>query len=322
MESNGSLLISLDFELFWGVHDKKEIADYKDAIEAVWDVLPEMLSLFDDHKVRSTFATVGFLFADKEDELSHYFPGKKPNYSQKHFSPYRHFNNLKPNSKYYFASNLIDLIQQYKHHEIATHTFSHYYCLEDGQTEEEFEYDLKAAIAVASKQNITLKSIVFPRNQVNKNYFPILRENGITSYRGTEKSWFYSADKGSEESLFKRFFRLLDSYVNISGNNSFTVNTKNKTPLNLPSSRFLRPYNPKLSLFESFRLKRILKGMEYAAKNNEVFHLWWHPHNFGRHQSENFEALKTILEHFSSLKERYNFKSLTMEELTSKINTK
>jgi hypothetical protein len=59
--------------------------------------------------------------------------------------------------------------------------------------------------------------------------------------------------------------------------------------------------------------------MEYAAKNNEVFHLWWHPHNFGRNQKENFKILKVLLEHFSSLKKLYNFESLTMEELASKI---
>jgi peptidoglycan/xylan/chitin deacetylase (PgdA/CDA1 family) len=319
MESNGSLLISLDFELFWGVHDKEEITHYGDAIEEVWDVLPEMISIFDQHDVKCTFATVGFLFANQEKELKSYFPEKKPNYSQKSFSPYRHFNNLNPNPRYYFASELLDLIQQSDKHEIATHTFSHYYCLEDGQKMEEFEEEIKAAISIASRKKVVLKSIVFPRNQVNKNYIPILEKNGITSYRGTEKSWFYAAEKGSKESLFKRFFRLFDSYINISGHNTYSIKKEDTMPYNFPSSRFLRPYNPKLRLFESFRLKRILNGMEYAAKNNEVFHLWWHPHNFGRNQKENFKILKVLLEHFSSLKKLYNFESLTMEELASKI---
>lgn len=322
MQSNGSLLISLDFELFWGVHDKKEITNYGDAIEAVWSVLPEMISLFDQHNVKCTFASVGFLFANKEDELKQYFPEKRPNYLQTNFSPYRLFSNLNPNPKYYFASKLLDLIQKSEKHEIGTHSFSHYYCLEDGQTKEEFEDDIKAAITIATKKNILLKSIVFPRNQINEDYLPVLKKNGITSYRGTEKSWFYSPDKGSKESLFKRLFRLLDSYVNISGNNTFSYNNKYKIPYNFPSSRFLRPYNPKLHLFESFRLKRILNGMEYAAKNNEIFHLWWHPHNFGRHQKENFKMLKIILDHYSSLNKIYNFNSLTMEELATEIKGK
>lgn len=322
MESNGSLLISLDFELFWGVHDKKDIASYGNSIQAVWSVLPKMISLFDQYDVKCTFASVGFLFTTHESELKHYFPKKKPNYSQKHFSPYRHFDNLNSNPHYYFALDLLNLIQESEKHEIATHTFSHYYCLEEGQDKEEFEADLNAAITIASDKNITLKSIVFPRNQVNKDYISVLKKKGITSYRGTEKSWFYSADKGSKESLFKRFFRLLDSYVNISGNNTFSINRLASTPYNFPSSRFLRPYNPTLSLFESFRLKRIMNGMEYAAKNKEVFHLWWHPHNFGTNQKDNFDVLKKILDHFSYMKKEYDFKSVTMEELAHKVNSK
>ena len=62
--------------------------------------------------------------------------------------------------------------------------------------------------------------------------------------------------------------------------------------------------------------------MEYATKNNEVFHLWWHPNNFGRHQKENFKMLKIILDHYSSLNKIYNFNSLTMEELATEIKGK
>ena len=57
--------------------------------------------------------------------------------------------------------------------------------------------------------------------------------------------------------------------------------------------------------------------MDYAAKNNEIFHLWWHPHNFGRNQKENFIALRKILSHYAFLNKTYGFKSTTMEGLAS-----
>ena len=322
MSKNGNLLISLDFELFWGVHDKGNLNQYGDSIKAVWEVLPKMLSEFDQHNVKCTFATVGLLFASSKDELKKYLPKNDPGYDQGKLSPYHLLPNINSNLECYFAPKLIDLINRSENHEIATHTFSHYYCLEKGQTKEEFDDDLNAAVSIAAEKNIDLKSIVFPRNQINENYLPILMKNGVTSYRGTEKSWFYAPDKGANELLIKRLFRLLDSYINISGHNTFKVNKNNSALYNFPSSRFLRPFNPRLRIFESYRMKRILKGMDYAAQNNEVFHLWWHPHNFGRNQQENFSALAVILKYYTFLNKTYNFKSLTMEELASKNNGK
>jgi pyruvate-formate lyase len=57
--------------------------------------------------------------------------------------------------------------------------------------------------------------------------------------------------------------------------------------------------------------------MTYAAKNGEVYHLWWHPHNFGKNQDQNFKNLKEILDHFASLKNEYGMKSLNMNEVAS-----
>ena len=317
MSKNGNLLISLDFELFWGVHDVSNLEEYGDDIKAVWDVLPKMISDFDKYKVKGTFATVGFLFSANSEELKKHLPRKKPAYSKEKLSPYPLFKNLNSTGEYYFAPKLIELIKRSGNHEIATHTFSHFYCLEDGQQKEDFNDDIAAAVSIAAEKNIALKSIVFPRNQVNEDYFSILKKNGIKAYRGTEKSWFYVPDKGENESLIKRLFRLIDSYVNISGHHTFKFKKSDSTLYNLPSSRFLRPFNPKLRWIESLRIKRILKGMDYAAKNNEIFHLWWHPHNFGRNQKENFIALRKILSHYAFLNKTYGFKSTTMEGLVS-----
>jgi len=67
--------------------------------------------------------------------------------------------------EYHFADKLVTLIDKSKNQELATHTFSHYYCLEEGQTKESFYADLEAAKKIAKEKNISLKSLVFPRNQ-------------------------------------------------------------------------------------------------------------------------------------------------------------
>ena len=49
---------------------------------------------------------------------------------------------------FHYGQSLLEKISRYEGQEISTHTFSHYYCLEDGQTAEQFEADLKASLKV------------------------------------------------------------------------------------------------------------------------------------------------------------------------------
>jgi hypothetical protein len=267
---------------------------------------------------------VGLLFFENKQELLSHLPTIKPIYTDPNLSPYTgYFDVLGDNYKvdqYHFAPALIKEIQKYPEQEIGTHTFSHYYCLEKGQTIEAFKADLNSAIAVANKYSITLTSLVFPRNQFNDDYLTICQELGVFCYRGNEQSWLYKAKNLEDESRFRRAFRLLDAYINISGHNCYSDDfIKSKMPIDIPSSRFLRPYSHTLKFFDRLRLHRIKSGMTYAAKNNLTYHLWWHPHNFGMDQDENFIFLEKILTHFQFLNTKYNFQSYTMSSLANII---
>jgi len=50
----GSFLISLDFELFWGMRDKTSIRSYGPNILGVRAAIPAMLELFRRYQVRAT----------------------------------------------------------------------------------------------------------------------------------------------------------------------------------------------------------------------------------------------------------------------------
>jgi hypothetical protein len=56
--------------------------------------------------------------------------------------------------------------------------------------------------------------------------------------------------------------------------------------------------------------------MEDAAVNRKIFHLWWHPHNFGVNTAQNIAFLKNILDHFHKLREDYGMASLNMGEIS------
>jgi hypothetical protein len=94
----------------------------------------------------------------------------------------------------------------------------------------------------------------------------------------------------------------------------------NNFPIDIPASRFLRPFSKKLRLFEGLRLIRIKSAMNYAAKHNMTYHLWWHPHNFGVYQNENFIFLEKILEYYQYLNKKYGFKNYTMTMLAESLN--
>src|SRR3712207_8291753 len=52
-------------------------------------------------------------------------------------------------------------------------------------------------------------------------------------------------------------------------------------------SSFLKSYSPRWKGFEPLRLRRLVGGIEQAAISNEIFHIWWHPHNFGTNIDQN-----------------------------------
>jgi alkyl hydroperoxide reductase subunit AhpC len=54
-------------------------------------------------------------------------------------------------------------------------------------------------------------------------------------------------------------------------------------------------------------------------KKKKVYHLWWHPHNFGRNTQENIKMLDAILEHYTYLNKQYGFTSVTMQGLSEQI---
>lgn len=325
--NKGSFVISLDFELMWGVRDKRTKENYGDAIIGVKTAIAKMLESFKKHEVKVTFATVGFLFHKNREELLINLPDNKVNYTDKDLSPYPEISTYLGKNEcddpYYFGFGLLQLIKESDLHEISTHTYCHYYCLEPGQTLDMFKADLVKAIEVANREGVQIKSIVFPRNQYSQEYIEVCKQNGLTCYRGNEEHFVYKSSSGNEQTAFRRALRLIDSYFNITGYHCYKYSFIEKSfPHNIPSSRFLRPYNKKLKFLENQKLRRITRAMTYAARNNQVYHLWWHPHNFGRNTDKNIVMLEKILEHYQFLKLKYQFQSDTMKDLSKTLLTK
>ncbi len=318
MTPKGIFLISLDFELYWGVFHRKNAVAYEENLWGARQVIPKILELFVKYGIHATWAVVGFLFFEGLADLLQALPDLKPAYRNGRFSSYEHLKRLGAEAQklpLHFAPFLIQAILKTPHQEIASHTFSHYYCWEPGQNAATFRADLEASLKTAKRWGLTLKSIVFPKNMVNPEYLPICAQYGLTAYRGTIQHWLSGKSSNSLSNKIRKGLRLLNHYVNLTGFGTYPLPGAGcPYPVNLAGSSFLRPYNHYLQGFENLRLKRLTDCLDAAATRGQVYHLWWHPHNFGRNQQENLAFLEAILQYYAKLEKSGKMLSLTMAE--------
>ena len=318
MTNKGILVVSLDFELYWGVRDVRSLDESRAKLLAARSAIPALLDLFVEYGIHATWATVGMLFSESRDHLLATVPPVQPQYTQRELSPYPDIERIGPHEEgdpYHYARSLIQLIGSTAHQEIGTHTFSHYYCLEDGQNADAFQADLSAARQAANRLDLRIESIVFPRNQVNPNYLQTCAEFGIKTYRGNNAGWTYAPRRRDDESQFRRAIRLLDCYFNLSGHNTYdSAETGDSVPMNLPSSRYLRMYSKPLRALEALRLRRIRGEMKHAARHRRIYHLWLHPEDLGADFEKNMSFLRKILDEFARARDRGEMESLNMRE--------
>lgn len=62
-----------------------------------------------------------------------------------------------------------------------------------------------------------------------------------------------------------------------------------------------------------------MKSMTFAAKRQGIYHLWWHPHNFGVDLAQNIAFLRKVLEHFKTLERTTGMRSETMWQVAQRI---
>ena len=314
----GTLIVSLDYELFWGMQDGWTLNEYEENVLGGRKAIPQMLALFEKYGIHATWATVGFLFGENEEELRSFFPKELPTYEREILSSYRCFGTVGRNEQEapcFYGASLIEKIAAVPGQEIASHTFSHYYCREAGQTPDQFRADMEAAKAIAESKGFDLRSVVLPRNQCEPEYTEILTRLGFSSYRDEENDWIHERVKFRP---LMRILRLADVYLPLTGRGGYEPKTENGI-VNLVGSRMYKPFFKPLACLEGLKIRRIKAQMRHAAKKGLTFHLWWHPHNVGIHTDLHMKQLEEIFTYYEQLKERYGMRSLNMDEAAREV---
>jgi peptidoglycan/xylan/chitin deacetylase (PgdA/CDA1 family) len=267
-----TIVISLDFELRWGSHDRLglDMSAYRENLEGVQGVVPELLRLFRERQIRATWATVGAVACRGWDEYFKRAP-KPPRYKNPTLAVDPRYADLDPDGRLHFAPDLVDLVRRTPGQELGTHTFSHLPLREPGVTAADVFADL-AAVRRLWMERIgeTPRSIAFPRNQPA--FLDTVHACGIRIHRGNPNRWYYRCNDAATNGLLPRLLRLLDD------TNPWSRHASRLEADMTRASLFLRADLPApLWRMHVTHARRELT----ALRPGQIFHLWWHPHNLG-----------------------------------------
>ena len=316
--SAAGFVLSLDLELMWGVRASQSIETYGANVLGVRRAVPRLLELFGRYDIGCTWAAVGLLFFEERDALMAALPDIRPSFRDARLSSYADLAAIGPDEAsdpFHYGLSLIRRIAECPRQEIGTHTFAHYFCLEQDFDAAAFGADIDAAIAAAAPHGIRPRSIVFPRNQVVDEALEICAAKGIAIHRGAGANWFDRPSARRGESILRRGSRLASSYLPAARPGAGRIGaTARDGRIDVPASRFLRPHSLRAPYATALQIKAVTREMRRAAWAGQLFHLWFHPHNFGVNLDANMAMLNAIVTEAARLRDAYGWPSLTMEE--------
>ena len=303
---NGTITLSIDFELRWGLHDRLglDLERYRENLEQEPSVVPELLRLFAQYGVRATWAMVGAIACVDWNDYFRRAPAP-PRYGNPQFAINPRYSDIDPDGHLHFAPKLVDLIAAAPGQEIGTHTFSHLFLGEVGVSPEDAAADLSAAVRIHQERTGAAPvSLVFPRNQCA--FLDVVRTKGIRIWRGNERGWYFNRNDSSSYSALVRGLRVFDAI------NPWGCRTEPLEGDMTRSSLFFRPALP--DQMWSLHLRKIRNGIS-AMRHGEIFHMWFHPHNFGVDRARRLARLDQALAVMAELAHRRELTFRNMSEL-------
>jgi peptidoglycan/xylan/chitin deacetylase (PgdA/CDA1 family) len=312
----GVFVLSLDTELAWGCcFDKKKIERNNRYYIETRGNIRALLNLLEKYEISATWCVVGHLFLSSctpVNGIAH------PEIVRPHYSWLNQdwlagdpCSDIDAAPSWY-GQDIIESIQNCRiPQEIACHTFSHIIVGDPGCHQECLDSELKVCRDLAEKSNITLKSFSFPRNK--ENYIASLADNGFIAYRGRERQWYFRYPK-----IVQKLAYALDNLL-------FCLPPPVDRPRkgycwNIRGSWFYGHSDGMARLLPvSCRVLKINNGIKRAARENAVFHLWFHPFNLASNPRGLLAGLERVFSYVKRMKDKGEIENLTMGALAEKM---
>ncbi len=296
------VVLSLDFELRWGVLDRvgDDLSVYRSNLEGVPEAIRLTLDAFDDYDARATWALVGAVACHGWDEWGDRCP-EWPHYERSAMRWSDSFRGGPADEHLYFAPSLVEEIAA-RGHEMGSHSFMHLYLQEPGVTRADLGRDCDAMNALfADRWGLSPSSFVFPRNQ--KAHVDILEEAGIEAWRSNPSSWYWDTSRPTNP--ITRGLRAADAFL------PWPNRRVSHTETSQRASHLVR-----FGLADSawnLHLRRLLRDAA-GMDDGEALHLWWHPHNLGAAPARSGARLRQLLAGLTGLPSAPRLVSMGMAE--------
>ncbi len=321
--SRGTMVVSLDLELSWGRFDHVPVDVLDAGALKERTSIKRFLALLGRFDIPVTWAMVGHLMLDGcargLDGTAHADIAPHARYSWFPHDWYHHdpctTAALAPG---WYAPDILEWIREARpRHEIGSHSFAHI-CYGDPECNPPAaRADLKAAVEAAAQNGITLKSFVFPRNQVG--HLEILKSFGIRSYRGR-------SIRVAEPAFHRGGIRVLLSVLGFLDQLLATpprqVRAEEALPglWNIPGNHY---YMPRMGINRIIPMaSRVLKGkrgINWAVKTGGLYHLWFHPFDLNVDSDAMLSGLEKIFSHAHQMREKGLLNILTMDEYRQRL---
>ena len=267
--SRGSLCISIDVELAWGIWDKPSAAYHARCARHEAAIVRGLVALFDQHAVSATWAFVGRLL-ELDDAVA---------------STTAH------GARIWYAPELVEIVRAARTpQDIGSHSYAHVYFA--ATSREAARADLAAARRVHDRHGLPFASFVFPRNQVA--HLDLLREAGVKVFRSVDRGW-HSAVRDRLGGGIGRAANLADKLLPIPPAAVHAIDHGGL--VELPSSMLLMARNGLRRVVHPAAVVAKAKlGLAAARRSGGAFHLWFHPSNFYYEPERQLATLGRILQ--------------------------
>lgn len=296
MSGAPKVVISLDFELRWGLYDilGTDTARYRENLEGVREVVPRLLEAFAARDVGVTWATVGAVACESWDEWRARSP-EPARYDDAKLRWKDVYPTLDPTGRVHFAKELVDEIAKHPEHELGSHTFNHVFVREPGFSRADAIADADAMVKLfADRWKTVPRSLVFPRNQIGFN--DVFAERGVTAFRDNPRPFYWNANAASDETRTVRALRMADSLAPLG---------RRAAPSHAHRASFFVRMNLPKALYRLHQ-RRIVREAAHL-RDGETLHLWWHPHNQGAQPAFTTQRIADLVDAIREVSPRVRF---------------
>ena len=311
-EDAGYFLFSLDTELAWGHFDSFRPGIFSKDGKRERNAIIRILDMLDEFGLVATWAVVGHLFYEKCEQCEICpvldWKGRYASFDQIYDA----------NSPLWYGADIMKiLVQRSGRHEIAFHGYTHRIFNEKILSRQDARIEIEEWLRVTQRMNVSRPaSVVFPRNQVG--HIDLFKEYGFVCYRGDEllPPDYYSIP------FVGKLLNRIDLITQFRTPQVYKVSTNPSGLINLPASRSLLRINRKFDLLlerlnlNGFHIKQIVKGVDKAAKEKKVIHIYSHPYEF--RTERDFEKLRRLFESVAKHVKNNQLRSISMASLAKR----